>query len=162
VAAREPVARRSRTFLVFLYALRVVATLHALMALSQALSIGQYLDGRYGLLRVHQVIAGLLILVGMALALVALGYVLSGGRLGASGCVVIFLADGLQTGLGYSRVLGGHVPLGVAIITLSLVIAVWSWTPGAGRPRPRSGARLGARPGGRRRTRTVRRGGDSA
>ena len=133
----EPATPRRPLFTATLYLLRGVATVHALLAMIQPVSIGQYLDGRYGLLRVHQITAGLLILAGMALGLVAIGYVLAGGPVKAIGGVLLFLAEGIQTGLGYGRELGAHVPLGVAIVALALVIAVWSWTRAAGRPRPR-------------------------
>jgi uncharacterized membrane protein (UPF0182 family) len=133
-ASRE---RRRPVFLASLYLLRTLATVHLALALTQAVSIGQYLDGRYGLLQWHQVGAGLLTLSGLVLALVAVGHVLSGGRLGVLGCVLLFLAEGIQTGAGYSRQLGLHVPLGVAIVTAALVVAVWTWTPAARRARPR-------------------------
>jgi hypothetical protein len=133
----KPEHGRRRLFVPSLYLFRGVAAVHAVLAVTQAVSIGQYLDGRYGLLRVHQVTAGLLVLAGMVLGLVAVGHVLSGGRWWAGACVILFLAEGVQTGLGYSRSLGVHVPLGVAIVTLSLVVAVLSWTPAAGRPRSR-------------------------
>lgn len=136
MATGEPPPRRA-LFATSLYLLRLLATVQAVLALTQALSIGQYLDGRYGLLQVHQVAAGLMILSGMLLAVVALGYVLSGGRVWVSSSALLFLAEGAQTGLGYSRALGVHVPLGVAIVALAVVVAVWSWTPAAGRPRAR-------------------------
>lgn len=132
-----PTERRRPAFAVSLLLLRAVATVHAALALTQAFSIGQYLDGRYGLLRWHQVCAGLLVLSGLVLALVAVGFVLSGGRARVLGAVPLFLAEGVQTGVGYSRELGVHVPLGVAIVTAALVVAVWSWTPAARRVRPR-------------------------
>ena len=136
----EPPDRRP-LFVAALYLLRVMATLQAALALTQALSIGQYLDGRYGLLQVHQIAAGLLITSGMLLAVVALGYVLSGGRVWVISSALLFLAEGVQTGLGYSRSLGVHVPLGVAIVALAVAVAIWSWTPAARRPRTRRSAR---------------------
>lgn len=135
VGTAPPASARRPVFGVLLALFRVLALLHAGLALAQPVSIGLYLDGRYGLLRVHQAAAGLLILTALALGVVALGYVLSGGRLWALGCVPLFLAAGVQTGMGYSRSLGVHVPLGVAVVALALVVAVLAWTPAAGRPR---------------------------
>ena len=137
-AALPPTGRRP-VFVALLALVRFLAPVHAALALVQPVSIGLYLDGRYGLLRVHQVAAGLVVLAALLLGVVALGYVLSGGRLWALGCVPLFLLEGVQTGLGYSRSLGVHIPLGVAVVTLALAVAVLVWTPGAARRRaPRS------------------------
>ena len=135
VAAALPPAARRPVFVVLLALFRLLAPLHAALAVAQPVSIGLYLDGRYGLLQVHQLAAGLLVLAALALGAVALGYVLSGGRLWALGCVPLFLVSGVQTGMGYSRSLGVHIPLGVAVVALALVVAVLAWTPAAGRPR---------------------------
>lgn len=134
--AAPPPPRTPRLFRLSRGALRVVASLHALLALSQALSIGQYLDGSYTLLRVHAVAAGILVLAGAALGLVAVLYAVAGGRVWvAAVCVPFYLAEGIQTGLGYSRSLGVHVPLGVAIVGGAVAVAVWSWTRASGRSR---------------------------
>jgi hypothetical protein len=138
--------RRGPVFVGFLVLFRVVATLHAALALVQPVSIGQYLDGRYGLLRLHQISGGVLVLSAMVLGVVAVGYVLTGGRWAAAACPLLFLAEGIQSGLGYNRELGVHVPLGVAIVAVALAVAVLSWTRAAGRPRPRRSAR--SRPAG--------------
>ncbi len=128
-AARRPVHA------VLLVLFRVLAPLHAVLTLVQPISIGLYLDGRYGLLRLHQVGSGLLILSALVLGVVALGLVLAGGPLWALLCVPLFLVEGVQTGLGYSRSLGVHVPLGVAVVALALAVAVLAWTPAASRRR---------------------------
>ncbi|GAA1433289.1 hypothetical protein GCM10009616_24920 [Microlunatus lacustris] len=135
VGTALPPAARRPVFGVLLGLFRVLALLHAVLALAQPVSIGLYLDGRYGLLQVHQAAAGLLVLAALTLGVVALGYVLGGGRLWALGCVPLFLAEGIQTGMGYSRSLSVHVPLGVAVVALAVVVAVLAWTPAAGRPR---------------------------
>lgn len=132
-----PAGRRRPVFLASSYLLRAVATVHAALALTQAVSIGQYLDGRYGLLQWHQTCAGLLVLSGLVLGVLAVVHVLSGGRIWVLGLVLLFLAEGIQTGIGYNRELGIHVPLGVAIVTAALAVAVWSWTPAVRRPRLR-------------------------
>jgi hypothetical protein len=132
-----PPPRRGRWFRVSLYALRGVATLHALLATSQAFTIGRYLDGAYGMIRWHSTAAGLLVLLGLTLAVVGLAHGLAGGRWwGAAACLPFFFAEGVQTGMGYSRALDIHVPLGVAIVAGALALAAWSWTRAAGRGRP--------------------------
>jgi hypothetical protein len=63
-------------------------------------------------------------------------YAVAGGRVWvAAVCVLFYLAEGIQTGLGYSRSLGVHVPLGVAIVGGAVAVAAWSWTPASGRSR---------------------------
>jgi hypothetical protein len=133
--APTPVPRR-RLFTVCLYLLRTLATAHALLACSQAVTIGQYLDGHYALVRLHGIVASNLILLAAALGAISVGYVIARGRpWPAIGCVPLFFIDGIQTGMGYQHRLGVHVPLGVAIVAGSLAIAVWSWTRAAGQPR---------------------------
>jgi hypothetical protein len=51
--------------------------------------------------------------------------------------VLLFLAVGLQIGMGFSRQLGVHVPLGVGIVTASVLLTAWVWTPSARRARAR-------------------------
>jgi hypothetical protein len=49
--------------------------------------------------------------------------------------VALFLVVGLQIGMGFSRTLEVHIPLGVAIVTMSVLLTIWVWTPSAARPR---------------------------
>ncbi|MET0692430.1 MAG: hypothetical protein ABWY56_00790 [Propionibacteriaceae bacterium] len=136
---------RRRAFSVAWVVLRVVATAHALMTVSQAVTIGQYLQGNYAMIRLHAIVAGNLILVAALLGVTGVVYVLLGGRVWvAFACAPLFFAEGIQTGMGYSRQLGIHIPLGVAIVTVALVLAVWSWTRAAGRPRARRPRAAGA------------------
>jgi polyferredoxin len=136
--APVPPAVRRRLFVVALYGLRVVATLHALLAMSQAVSIGRYLTGSYLMIKVHGAVAGITMMSALALALAALLYALAGGRLWvALVCPLFFFAEGFQTGMGYARSLGVHVPLGVVIITSAVVVGGWTWSRAASRPRVR-------------------------
>ncbi|SDS24022.1 hypothetical protein SAMN04488543_1347 [Friedmanniella luteola] len=135
VVTEHPPPARRPLFVALLVLFRVLTTAHLGLALVQPISIGQYLDGRYGLLRLHQTAAGLLVLTALVLALVGVGYVLAGGRLWALGCPLLFLLAGVQTGLGYNRALGVHIPLGVALVALAVAVAVLSWAPAAARPR---------------------------
>ena len=112
------------------------ACLHALLTMSQAVTIGRYLDGSYGMIRLHANVASSLILVAVALAVVAVVYTLAGGRLWVGGaCLLFFFAEGFQTGMGYAGRLNIQVPLGVAIVAGALGVAVWSWSRAAARPR---------------------------
>ena len=132
----EPVPR-GRLFLTLLYLLRVLAAVHALLALSQAFSIGRYLDGSYSMVRVHGIAAGIVILTGAVLGLVAVLYAVAGGRAWiAVLCVLFFFAEGFQTGQGYARALDIHVPLGVVIVALAMLVAILSWSRAVARRRP--------------------------
>ncbi len=73
----------------------------------------------------------------MSLIAGALLYVVGGrGRLWVLPVtVLVFLAEGFQIGMGYSRQLHLHVPLGVAIVVTAVLLAAWVWTPSAARPR---------------------------
>jgi len=74
--------------------------------------------------------------VGMVLIAVTLAYVVQRGRLWVLPAVlVLYLAIGLQVGMGYSRVLAVHVPLGVALVTAVALLTIWVWSPSAARPR---------------------------
>jgi hypothetical protein len=128
--------RRPRLFRTSRVALRLFASLHALLALSQAFSIGQYLNGNYALLHVHAIAASVLMLFAAALGVVGVLYAVAGGRIWVGAvCFLFYFSEGVQTGMGYTRQLGVHIPLGVAIVTAALLVCGWSWTRAAGQPR---------------------------
>jgi hypothetical protein len=81
----------------------------------------------------------LLALVAMTLIAGALAYVLGGrGQLWLLPVtVLVFLAEGFQIGAGYARQLELHIPMGVGIAVTAVLLAVWVWSPAAGRPRGR-------------------------
>lgn len=131
-----PIPRRPRLFRTTKAALRVVATPHALLALSQAFSIGQYLSGNYALIHVHAIAAGFLMLTAAVLGVIGVLYAVAGGQIWvAVVCFLFYFSEAVQTGMGYSRQLGVHIPLGVAIVTAALLVGGWSWTRAAGLPR---------------------------
>jgi asparagine N-glycosylation enzyme membrane subunit Stt3 len=122
-----------------LWTLRAVITVHALAVLAQPVLAGLFLTGDVDAIGVHGLIGSLLTLVGMAVIGVALAYVLGGrGRLWVLPvAVLLFLADGFQIAAGYERQLELHIPLGVAIVVVSVLLAAWAWSPSAARPRSR-------------------------
>jgi hypothetical protein len=122
-----------------LWTLRAVITVHALAVLAQPVLAGLFLTGDVDAIGVHGLIGSLLALVGMVVIGVALAYVLGGrGRLWVLPvAVALFLADGFQIGAGYTRQLELHIPLGVAIVVASVLLATWAWSPSAARPRTR-------------------------
>lgn len=136
VTATEPVARRPRTTLLLL---RIVLSLHAVAALAQPVLIGQYLDGDFDFLDWHAVNANVVVLLAMAQMAIAILYWRPAGGRGwpALVSVAVFLAEGMQIGVGFSRDLGIHIPLGVAVVAGVVGMTVWAFLPVAGRARPR-------------------------
>jgi uncharacterized membrane protein YfcA len=95
----------------------------------QAVFAGQFLAGSFGSLATHRANATL---AGVAVMLSTIAAVLvrwpGGGPLWPAGaCLGLFALIGVQIGLGFNRVLSVHVPLGVAIILLTALLAGWAW-----------------------------------
>ncbi|MHA6617275.1 hypothetical protein [Pseudonocardia sp. DLS-67] len=134
-----PAAAPTRRPRVSLWTLRFLLTGHLVAVLAQPVLAGRYLTGDVDAITVHGLLGSLLSLVAMALIAGALGYVLFGrGRLWVLPVtVLLFLAEGYQIGMGYSRELAVHVPLGVAIVVVAVLLTAWVWTPSAARPRGR-------------------------
>ena len=119
-----------------LWVLRVTAAVHLVMVLAQPVLAGLFLTGNVDAITVHGTVGSVLAAVSLVLIGATLAYVLRRGKLWVLPVVVgLFLAVGFQIGLGFARSLGAHVPLGVAIVTASLVLTAWAWSPSAARPR---------------------------
>jgi hypothetical protein len=132
-----PTAAPTRRPRVSLWTLRFLLTGHLVAVLAQPVLAGYYLTGDVDAMAVHGLVGSLLSLVAMALIAGAIAFVLGGrGQLWVLPVtVLLFLAEGYQIGIGYSRQLHLHVPLGVAIVVAAVLLAAWVWTPAAGRPR---------------------------
>jgi hypothetical protein len=116
--------------------LRILITAYLVAVLAQPVLAGLFLTGDVDAIAVHAAVGSALAAFGMVLIAATLVYVLRRGRLWVlPAAVVLFLAVGLQIGMGYARALQIHVPLGVAIVTASILLAIWVWTPSAARPR---------------------------
>jgi len=133
----RPTAAPSRRPRVSLWTLRFLLTGHVVAVLAQPVLAGRYLTGDVDAIKTHGLIGSLLALVAMSLMAGALAYVVGGrGQLWVLPVtVLVFLAEGFQIGMGYSRALDVHVPLGVAIVVAAVLLAAWVWTPSAARPR---------------------------
>jgi hypothetical protein len=111
-------------------------TLHAVLVVAQPVLIGGYLEGNFDLVSVHGVNGSLLPLTAfLALAAAVVYWALRGRAWPVAAIAGLWTAEVVQMVLGHTRVLWVHVPLGVGIVGLAVVLAVWSWTPAAGRPR---------------------------
>ncbi len=132
-----PAALRMLGPRVSLWSLRVLVTLHLVAVLCQPLLAGLFLAGDVDAMAWHGIVGGLVVLLSLTVAATAFGYVLAGrGRwwvLPVAWGVV--LVEGMQLGLGFSRVLQAHIPLGVAVVTGAVLLAAWVWSPSARRTR---------------------------
>lgn len=144
-SAREPLARDvppvTRTGPVSAlprWAFRAVITLHALAAFAQALLAGRFLSGDYEMLRAHFVNSQVVGALAIAQVVVAFLYWRPGGGpvWPVFASLGLLAVEPLQIAAGIKRVIGIHVPLGVAIITACVLFTVWAWRPGFGRRRP--------------------------
>jgi hypothetical protein len=116
--------------------LRILISAYLVAVLAQPVLAGLFLTGDVDAIAVHAAVGSALAAFGLVLIAATLAYVLRRGRLWVlPAAVVLFLAVGLQIGMGYARTLQIHVPLGVAIVTASILLAIWVWTPSAARPR---------------------------
>ena len=117
--------------------LRGVLAAHLGGVLVQPLLAGIVLTGDVDAIGVHRWVGLAVVSSGLAVVAVALAYALAGrGRwwlLPAT--VVLFLAEGLQLGAGFARLLQAHVPLGVAITVTATLLTGWAWSPAARRAR---------------------------
>ena len=132
-----PTAAPTRRPRITLWTLRFLLTGHLFAVLAQPVLAGRFLTGDVDAMEVHGLVGSLLALVAMSLIAGALLYVVGGrGRLWVLPVtVLLFFAEGFQIGMGYSRQLHLHVPLGVAIVVTAVFLAAWVWTPSAARPR---------------------------
>jgi hypothetical protein len=121
--------------------LRVALLLHAALILAQAAFAGQFLGGDAGWVRVHEANAGIIQLAAFVQLVLAILVWRPGRGPGwpALASLALLLAEELQTGFGYARLLALHVPLGVAIFggTIALLAGTRRLTRVEPVPRPR-------------------------
>lgn len=120
-----------------LWLLRGVLTVYLLGVLGQPVLAGMFLTGDVDAIGAHGAVGTALDVMTMLVIGAAVFYVVGGhGRVWILPVtVVLFFAVGLQTGMGYQRELQIHIPLGVAIVTASVILTAWAWSPAAGRSR---------------------------
>jgi hypothetical protein len=121
---------------------RICCTVSAVLLFDQAVFAGQFLGGSFGALQTHRdnaTAAGIAVLVTAAAGLAV--RLRGGPGWPALASLGLFALIALQILLGFRRALTVHIPLGVAIIVLMLLLMGWSWR----RPPAAAG---GARQGG--------------
>jgi hypothetical protein len=113
--------------------LRLVAATHAIAICLQPILAGVYLNGSGGALRIHEPLGLAVTFTGLFQLLVATIWWRSGGRLLAPALsLLIMLGEGFQVGMGYSRQLALHIPLGIALVAASVAFAFWTGRQRAG------------------------------
>lgn len=120
-----------------LWTLRVLVTAHLAAVAVQPVLAGAFLAGDVDAVVWHGVNAFVVTVLGWAVVGTSLGYVLGGrGRWWVLPVTAaVSAAELVQVGLGFADGVEVHVPLGVAIMTAALLLAVWVWTPSARRAR---------------------------
>lgn len=116
---------------------RLASTAAAVLLFNQAVFAGQFLAGTFGALNTHRefaTIAGLAVIAMVATA-VLLRWPGRGPLWPAIASLGLFALVAVQITLGYQRILTFHVPLGVTIILLSALLAIWGWRTHPAPPR---------------------------
>lgn len=116
-----------------LWLLRVLVTVHMLAVCIQPVLAGLYLSGDFDALALHATNASILTSLSLLQLIGAVLFWLAGrGRWWPALCaVVLFVAETLQIGYGYSRVLYLHIPLGVVIVCGSVLLTIGIWCSAA-------------------------------
>lgn len=108
---------------------RCCISIAAVLVFDQAFFAGQFLAGSYGSLDTHQANAFLVngVVLISAAAAVLLRWPGRGPLWPAAACLGLAVLVGVQIAVGFTRVLAVHVPLGVTIIGLTILLAGWAW-----------------------------------
>jgi hypothetical protein len=108
---------------------RLTMTVAAVLLFNQAIFAGRMLSGSFPALQTHRdnaTYAGLAVLIA-ALCAVPIRWPGRGPLWPALAGLGLFALIALQILLGFSRVLIVHVPLGVSIIALGVLLTIWAW-----------------------------------
>jgi hypothetical protein len=112
------------------WVLRLLASVQVLDAFLQSVLAGRFLSGDFPMLGLHRLNGTI---VGGTSITVLVAALALGRYAGLPWRIVVGLAllgpiAALQIFLGFTRVLGIHIPLGVAFIALGAWLTVWLWT----------------------------------
>jgi hypothetical protein len=118
-------------------ALRAVITLHAMAVFGQAVLAGRFLSGDFPMLSAHLINSQVVGALGILQVVAAVLYWRPGGGPGwpALACLGVFVTEPIQIAAGLLRIIGLHVPLGVAITVAAALLTTWAWRPSFGRRR---------------------------
>ncbi|MFJ7212591.1 hypothetical protein [Amycolatopsis sp. NPDC098790] len=107
---------------------RGFATVHAIAIFGQPVFAGSYLTGDYAMLAVHRFGADLVFAIGLAqLVATALLWWRGAPRWPFWASLLLVAGETAQYFAGLAGALDLHVPLGVALVTLAVVVLIASW-----------------------------------
>jgi hypothetical protein len=110
-----------------LAALRLVAATHAVAICLQPILAGVYLNGSGGALRIHEPLGLTVATIAIVQLLAATVWWRSGGRLAAPlVSLLVLIGESVQLGMGYSRDLALHIPLGITLVGAVVAFAFWT------------------------------------
>jgi hypothetical protein len=111
-----------------LAAFRTSLILHALGVLAQAIFAGEFLSGIDAPVVFHEWTAWFILGVSALQIILSVIFTRLGGPLWiVIASVFVFIAEGLQTGTGYGRFLGVHIPLGVLVFGVLIWLLFWAF-----------------------------------
>lgn len=119
---------------------RIVLSIAAVLLFDQAVYAGQFLGGSFGSLLTHRenaTYAGITMAVA-GIAAILIRWPGRGPWWPIAATFGLFGLIALQILLGFLRVLEIHIPLGVSIIVLTVLLLCWAWRK---RPAPEAAAR---------------------
>ena len=117
-----------------LWLLRLTLSVHAALAIGQPVLAGSYLSGNFDVLEAHGNGGVLLLVATLFWSSAALIYVIAARGVNWPLLTLIppvFIAEGVQIGMGHERNSAVHIPLGVFIVLVAVLLAAWSFTPRA-------------------------------
>ena len=123
---------RRRIALLLVWTWRVWMLLYLSSAVAQPVLAGAYLQGDYDAIGLHGTNgAALLSLMVLGSGVLALACAVTARAAWwpVAMVVALFVAQGIQIGMGYSRSLLVHVPLGVGIVVTVAGLTLWVWSP---------------------------------
>ncbi|MGK3206664.1 hypothetical protein [Amycolatopsis sp. MEPSY49] len=107
---------------------RGFATVHAIAIFGQPVFAGSYLTGDYAMLALHRFGADLVFSIGLAqLVATALLWWRGGPRWPFWASLLLLAGETAQYFAGLAGALDLHIPLGVALVTLAVVVLIAIW-----------------------------------
>jgi hypothetical protein len=121
-----------------LQVLRVLAVLASLSAIGQPVLAGSYLGGEVDAIAIHELNAHIFTGLGVFQMVAAIVFVWGGrGRTWPLyGSLGLVLAVQVQVFAGFEGPVALHIPLGVSIISMQILLTVWLFRAGAAALRP--------------------------
>lgn len=126
---RRPAARTAA-----LWVFRILTIPQAILFVLQPISIGSFLQGDWGAFDLHSIMGGVLLMPAAISAVVGLVLAMLSRSIWLGlACLALPVLTTAQIAVGHTRLLVVHVPLGVLLVALAVVLAIWPWTKAARR-----------------------------